>query len=291
MSAEKPLHGASAQTQVWTGADGNRLAGTAWGNPAGVPVILLHSSGQTRHAWSDTARALAKAGFHAITFDARGHGDSDWSPICNYSQGAMVRDLEAIAAQLDVRRPVLVGAGMGGNTSLLAVGERYLEAHALVLVNFAPHIEPPAVTRLQTFMRQHSRGFAALDELIDAFRQAVPTGARLSKREALMQSVRCCDDGKYRWHWDPAFAAWPHDLSRRQSRLAASARNVRPPTLLVRGARSEVVSEAGARAFLDFCPHAEYADVRNAGHTIAAESNNAFGEAILAFLLRHAHGR
>ncbi|MBX4421693.1 alpha/beta hydrolase, partial [Mycobacterium tuberculosis] len=77
-------------------------------------------SGQTRHAWSGIGHALGAAGFHAVAFDARGHGESDWSPTGNYSQIAMVRDLERVATLFDGRRPMLVGAGLGGGTSLLA---------------------------------------------------------------------------------------------------------------------------------------------------------------------------
>jgi pimeloyl-ACP methyl ester carboxylesterase len=279
-----------APAHVWNSADGTRLAGNIWGDPDGMPVILLHGSGQTRHAWNRTARALAAAGFHAIAFDARGHGDSDWSPVCNYSQGAMVRDLECIAATLDGRTPVLVGAGMGGSTSLLAVGERYLNAHALVLVNIAPQTESAAVTRLQSFMRQPTGGFVALDEADAALQRLQGHPVRPLSAEGLMQSVRCGQDGKYRWHWDPGFAAWPRDLARRESRLSQCARNLRLPTLLARGQSSEVVSEAGARAFLRLCPHAEYANVGDTGHTVAGEHNDAFGDAVLRFLLRHRDG-
>jgi pimeloyl-ACP methyl ester carboxylesterase len=272
---------------VWKSADGTRLVGDVLGDPGGMPVILLHGSGQTRHAWSSTARALAAAGFHAITFDARGHGDSDWSPVCNYSQGAMIRDLECIAATLDGRTPALVGAGMGGGTSLLAVGERYLNAHALVLVNIAPQTESAAVTRLHAFMRQQPDGFAALDQVDAALRRLRADPARPLNDDGLMRSVRCGDDGKYHWHWDPGFAAWPRDLARRESRFSKSARNLSLPTLLMRGERSEVVSEAGARAFLRLCPHAEYVGVRDAGHTMAGECNDAFGDPVLSFLQRH----
>ena len=274
-----PMREMPETMREWKSADGTRLAGEVWGDPDGMPVILLHGSVQTRHAWRGTARALAAAGFHAIVFDARGHGASDWSPVCNYSQGAMVRDLECVAAMLDGRTPALVGAGMGGSTSLLAVGERYLNARALVLVNIAPQTERAAVTRLETFMRQPPGCLTAVDA-------TDPGPASLADLQT-GSCVRWGADGDYHWHWDPGFAAWPRDLARRESRLSQSARNLRLPTMLVRGESSEVVSEAGAQAFLRLCPHAEYADVRDAGHPTAGESNDVFSATVLRFLLRH----
>ena len=98
---------------TWTSADGPARR-PLMGRPDGAPVILLHGSGQTRHAWSGMGRLLGAAGFHAVAFDARGHGESDWSPTCNYSLGAMILDLERVAAMFDGRRPIVVGALGGG---------------------------------------------------------------------------------------------------------------------------------------------------------------------------------
>ncbi|MDW9247678.1 alpha/beta fold hydrolase [Burkholderia cepacia] len=270
---------------TWRSTDGLRIVGHSWGDPDGAPVVLLHSSGQTRHAWSGMGRLLGAAGFYAVGFDARGHGESDWSPTCNYSQGAMIRDLERVAAMFEGRRPILVGAGLGGGTSLLAVGEGYVDAAALVLINIAPCIEPAGVLRLQAFMRQQPNGFGSPDEVADAIRHYRPHLAQALSEESLAFSLRY-DGGKYRWHWDPHFLAWPRDLTRRHARFAASARRLTLPTLLVRGADSDIVSPAGAHEFLNLCPHAEHTDVRNAGHTVAGEHNDLFGRTVLDFLRR-----
>nr|WP_236655040.1 alpha/beta hydrolase [Burkholderia pyrrocinia] len=274
---------ATGTEHTWKSADGIRLAGRSWGDPDSAPVVLLHGSGQTRHAWSGMGRSLGAAGFYAVAFDARGHGDSDWSPTGNYSQGAMIRDLERVATMFDGRRPILVGAGLGGGTSLLAVGEGYLDAAALVLVNIAPYVEPAGVSRLQSFMRQPPDGFGSPDEAADAIRSYRSHPAHVLTQESLTRSLRY-DDGKYHWHWDPHFLAWPRDLTRRHARFAASARRLKVPTLLVRGEDSEIVSKAGAREFLSLCPHAEYADVRDAGHMVAGEHNDLFGHTVLRFL-------
>src|ERR1700674_258493 len=91
---------------------------------------------------------LAKAGFRAIAFDARGHGDSDWAPDGRYDQDCMVADLQCVIAASGDPRPVLVGASMGGNTSLVAVGEGHVDAKALVLVDVAPRVETEGVKRI-----------------------------------------------------------------------------------------------------------------------------------------------
>jgi pimeloyl-ACP methyl ester carboxylesterase len=56
--------------------------------------------------------------------------------------------------------------------------------------------------------------------------------------------------------------------------------------LLVRGRRSRIVSEAGAREFLQMVPHAEFIDISGADHMVAGDANDAFNEAVFAFTAR-----
>ena len=117
MSAGERLPGTPEPMHMWPGARGVRIAGDSWGDAAGPLVILQHGGGQTRHAWKNVGELLASAGFHAVAFDARGHGDSDWAPDGTYGQDVMVEDLKCVVAALGNRRPALVGASMGGGTS------------------------------------------------------------------------------------------------------------------------------------------------------------------------------
>jgi non-heme chloroperoxidase len=75
----------------------------------------------------------------------------------------------------------------------------------------------------------------------------------------------------------------PADASK-ATRLDDAARGLAIPTLLVRGGQSDILSEAGARTFLELVPHARYADVSGAGHMIAGDRNDAFSRAVLDFL-------
>jgi non-heme chloroperoxidase len=174
MTAGQRLPSTPAPGQYWEGEGGVKLAGDVWGDPAGPLVLLQHGGGQTRHAWKGAGETLGRAGYYAVAFDARGHGDSDWAPDGQYGQDLMVADLQHIVAALGGRRPVLVGASMGGGTSLVAVGEDHVDASALVLVDIAPRIEPDGVAKIQAFMSQRPDGFGSLDEVADAIASYQP---------------------------------------------------------------------------------------------------------------------
>ena len=81
------------------GGDGSlHIAADAYGNPSHRPVLLLHGGGQTRHSWGTTATVLARAGWYAVSYDQRGHGQSDRSPTAHYEPGRFAEDLVEIAA-------------------------------------------------------------------------------------------------------------------------------------------------------------------------------------------------
>ena len=270
----------------WDLPSGMRIAGDAWGDAAGPVVVLQHGGGQTRHAWKGTGQTLAKAGYRAIALDARGHGDSAWATDGDYTQDAQVEDLVAVLEQLGAPRPVLVGASMGGGTSLVAVGEERVDATALVMVDIAPRVEPDGVARIKAFMNRRPEGFDTLEEVADAIASYQPHRARPRSLAGLAKNVRVGDDGKYRWHWDPRFLARGTDARKRLERFEACAARLALPVLLVRGGLSDVLTEEGAREFLALCPHAEYVSVGSAGHMIAGDRNDAFGNAVIDFLSR-----
>ncbi|MGX7680170.1 alpha/beta fold hydrolase [Jatrophihabitans sp. DSM 45814] len=253
-------------------------------SPHGV-ALMLHGGGQTRHSWGAAARRLAAAGWTAITLDSRGHGDSGWAEDGDYTQDAMIGDLEGVLATLD-EPPVLVGASMGGLTSLLGVGEGRLRARALVLVDIAPRIEPEGAGRIIDFMRAAPDGFATLEEVADAIGAYNPHRKRPNSLEGLKKNVRQGTDGRWRWHWDPAFLTNGDEPQRgvNQPRLQQAAAAVRIPTLLVRGKQSDVVSVEGAEELVRLIPGSRYVDVSGAGHMVAGDDNDIFSREVLLLL-------
>src|SRR6202142_672600 len=190
MSAGTRLPSTPDPMHFWPGVGGGRMAGDSWGDPNGPLVILLHGGGQTRHAWKGAGEQLGAAGYHAVAFDARGHGDSEWAPDGVYGHDVMVADLKAIVAALGNRRPVLVGASMGGGTSLVAVGEDHVDATALVIVDIAPRVEPEGIDKIQAFMSQKPAGFDSLQEVADAIASYQPHRTRPKNLDGLAKNVR-----------------------------------------------------------------------------------------------------
>lgn len=282
----------SATRITTTGANGVTLVADSYGRPSDPPVLLLHGGGQTRHSWGGTAAALAADGWYAVSADLRGHGDSDWCPNGDYSFEAFRIDTEAWCERLG--HPVVVGASMGGIAALWTEGHRSRAGlapacRALVLVDIAPRTEDDGIARIVAFMQARPEGFASLDEAAELVAEYLPHRPRRPDPSGLARNLRLGEDGRYRWHWDPAFL----DPARRPrahtqvDQLRDCARRLTMPTLLVRGRMSDVVSEAGARDFLELVPHAEYVDVADAAHMVAGDRNDAFTTAVADFLRRH----
>ena len=286
MSAGNRLPGTPDPRHVWQGAGGVRIAGDSWGDPDGPLVILQHGGGQTRHAWKGAGETLGAAGYHAVAFDARGHGDSDWAPDGRYGQNLMIEDLKCVIAALGNRRPVLVGASMGGGKSLVAVGEDRVDATGLVMVDIGPRVEPEGVDKIHAFMTLKPDGFDSLEEVAQAIASYQPHRTRPRTLDGLAKNVRLGDDGKYHWHWDPRYREGRPDHELRYERLSACARRLTLPTLLVRGGLSNVLSEDGAQDFLSLCKHSEYVNVTGAAHMVAGDRNDIFGTSVIAFLKR-----
>lgn len=280
---------------VFTGASGNKLAADVFGEQ-GTPVLLLHGGGQTRHAWQSTGSAIAREGSVAYALDQRGHGDSEWVADGAYDFADYAADAAAVTHELTRRhgrKPVAIGASLGGLASLLAEGDAERKGgslfSALVLVDITPRVDADGVAKIHGFMRAHAKeGFASVADAAQAVADYLPHRPRPKSNEGLKKNLRLSPDGRWRWHWDPRFMDGPRAVSREradfESKVVEAARRVAIPALLVRGASSELVKEAHLQDFLKLVPHARYVDVSGARHMVAGDKNDRFSGAVLDFL-------
>jgi peroxiredoxin len=275
------------------GEGGVVLVGDRRGDRAAPAVLFLHGGGQTRYSWDGTARVVASRGWQAVTLDARGHGQSGWAPDGDYRLTTFAADVTRVLEVLETT-PVVVGASLGGLTGLLVAAELAPAAvSGLVLVDIIPDMEQEGADRIQAFMADRAgTGFATLEEAADAVAAYNPHRPRPSDLSGLKKNLRQ-RDGRWFWHWDPAFIGGVADTGPREvldrDRLHRDVASLQVPVMLVRGRQSDLVSAEGAQAFVERFPKVELVDVSGAGHMVAGDRNDAFTEAVLAFLQRQ-HG-
>ncbi|MEQ3549912.1 alpha/beta hydrolase [Pseudonocardia nematodicida] len=295
MSGTTDVRNEPGDTVIRVQGDGVVLVGDLR-EPAGPDrhgaAVLLHGGGQTRHSWRHTAHRLSEAGWAVLSLDLRGHGDSSWAPDGDYLLDAHVGDLRAAVDVLG-EPPVLIGASLGGMTSLLALGADPDLARGLVLVDVTPRTERAGTAAVTRFMRAGRDGFASLDAVADAVAAYNPHRPRPRDTGGLRKNLRH-RSGRWFWHWDPRMVeepqTAPETLDANEHRARAAARSLRVPTMLVRGAGSDVVSPAGARELLDLVPSAWYVEVEGTGHMVAGDDNDVFTGSLLEFMRHIADG-
>jgi pimeloyl-ACP methyl ester carboxylesterase len=274
--------------RVTLSGDGVTLAADVIGPDDGPRLLFLHGSGQTRQSWGATIAQAADRGYRAYAVDLRGHGDSQWAPDGDYDMERFVDDTRACIAQIG-GRPAVIGASLGGLVGLRIAGSPPPALSALVLVDITPRIDMSGAGEVVAFMGSAPDGFASLDAAADAVAAYLPHRPRPKTSSGLLRNLRLHDDGRYHWHWDPAFLSLGRTAQRETpdtSMLDAAARATTIPTLLIRGGRSRLVSDENVREFLTLVPHAETIDIAGAHHMVAGDANDRFGEAAFDFLDR-----
>ncbi len=248
-------------------------------------MLLLHGGGQTRHSWRAAGATLARAGWTAIAIDFRGHGDSAWASDGRYGLDAMAEDVSEVLRTLP-EPPVVIGASLGGMTGLVLAGEQPDALRALVLVDAVPRIDRGGAKRINEFMRSAPDGSESLADVAEAVRAYQPHRVRPVNLAGLKKNVRLAGNGRWYWHWDPAMLRprAEDEMSRLIARAQAAAVAVRIPTLLVRGALSDVVTSEGAADLLTLIPHARYTDVAGTGHMVAGDDDSVFLDRVMEFL-------
>ncbi|ANE82771.1 peroxidase [Mycobacterium adipatum] len=277
------------QTVTFRGVDDLALVADEWNRDtvteaSGPTVLMLHGGGQNRHSWKNTGQILADRGMHVVALDSRGHGDSDRSPTASYDVETLAEDILQVLYQIG--RPVaLVGASMGGLTGIQAAHEAGPDlVTKLILVDVVPRFEKDGSARIRDFMFNHIHGFDSLEQAADAIAAYLPHRTKPRSTEGLKKNLRL-RDGRWYWHWDPAFLTKPSDDPfARVDKLEAAATNLSIPILLIRGKLSDVVSEEGVRDFLDKVPAAEFVELSEAGHTAAGDDNDAFTDVVVRFV-------
>lgn len=264
---------------------GRRFHYTERGAPTAPPGILLH--GVTGHArtWDEEARLLAER-YHVLALDQRGHGDTDPAPDGDYSDGALLGDLVAFVEALGLRRVTLVALSLGGRVAINFAGRHPDRVERLVVVDIGPEIAPAGRARVSALMATAPERFESVDEVVTHMRVNAPLYTEALLRHRAEHAVRALPGGGFTWKYDRALRdAIRQGRMRVPTDLWPQWRAITCPTLLVRGAQSDVLSDETAKRMVDELPLAQLVVVPGAGHTVPGDQPAAFQSLLREFLM------
>lgn len=255
----------------------HRMAYWQWGDAAN-PKLLVCVHGLTRQGrdFDTLARALADE-YRVVCPDVVGRGRSDWlADPMGYSIPGYVGDMVCLLARLDAQVVDWVGTSMGGLIGLGLASLNGSPVRKLVLNDVGPAIEPAALQRIGSYVGQRSF-WATLDEAADAS-WALSQGFGPHSREQWLaltapQLKPATQDGRsgFTARCDPAIAVpvravTPELAKAGEALLWQSYDRLQCPTLLLRGAESDLLSLATAQAMTQRGPRAQLHQFAGVGH-------------------------
>lgn len=258
-----------------------RLHYLDWGG-SGPPILFLHGGGLNAHTW-DFVAAMLRGRYRCVALDQRGHGDSEWSPVIDYRIAAQVSDIEGFIERIGLQRPILAGQSMGGLNSIAYATRHSDRMRAMVIVDVAPEISDSGAERI--------RDFSATPELDSpqAFLERAvkfnPIRDPAVLRRSLYYNLRETPAGKWVFKHDQRRRSDDamRSFSEERACLASEISKITCPTLVVRGALSDVLTDAAAEKFARSLPDGRWARVEKSGHNVQGDNPRGLLDAMLAF--------
>ncbi|WP_026616943.1 alpha/beta fold hydrolase [Ensifer aridi] len=278
-------HAAAREPFVVRSADGVMLAGEMQGDSQRPEILFIHGLRQSRLSWEKQFTDSALRDFRLISFDLRGHGDSDKpSALEAYSEAdRWADDVAAVIAGAKLRRPVLVGWSLGG-----FVAGAYLRKHggsAIAGINLVDAVtklspdlltaEAGAFTRTATSHDLAERTAATADFLDACFHQP-PTDVEVRRMLVVNgMTARAVNEGFVRTEasdLEPVFKAYSG------------------PILLTHGLHDRLVRIVMSERIKSIHANSRLSLFSNSGHSPFYEEPVRFGQELAAFVMAANHG-
>jgi pimeloyl-ACP methyl ester carboxylesterase len=256
-----------------------------WGIEGRPPIVFLHGGGLNAHTWDLVCLSLRRER-HCVALDQRGHGDSEWSPVMDYATESHVGDLEAFVDHLGLERFVLVGMSLGGANALAWAGRHSRRLAGLVLVDIGPETRAAGAQKIAAFT-SNQKPIESIDELIERAMAFNPRRDPKLLRLSLRHNLRQTPKGTWMWKYDQRHRSATPDptaVERRRALLWDAVGKVECPTLVVRGAQSEVFHDEDAERLTGALARARWVRVENAGHTVQGDNPAGLLVELRAFL-------
>ena len=262
--------------------NGLRFHYREWGRPGAPPLVLLHGFGAHSRLWDLFARALVEH-YHIFALDQRGHGETAWAD--EYSAELMIADLAAFVRALRLERFALIGHSMGGRNAYGYAAQHQQSLTRLVLVDIGPEMPAGSSERFRRNVVQGADVFDSPEAAFAAVRAANPFPPDDVLRARTLAGLMLREDGRWTFRYDKALR--DPDRFRMPSNAAenwALLRSIATPTLLVRGAASDLLDPAIAERVAAEMPDCTLVTVPDAGHPVPLDNPQGFIDAVQPWL-------
>ena len=244
-----------------------------WGDAAN-PKVLVCAHGLTRQGRDfDTFARATRGDYRVVCPDVVGRGRSGWLKNAgSYAIPTYVADMVTLLARLDATEVHWVGTSMGGLIGMGLASLADSPIRKLVLNDVGPAIEYAALARIGGYLGQPAH-WRSVDEAADAL-LAISRGFGPHTREEWLALTRpqLVPDGEgFKSHYDPAIAVpfkavTPELAAAGEGLLWKAYDAIACPTLVLRGAESDLLSRATADAMAQRGPRARVQEIAGVGH-------------------------
>jgi pimeloyl-ACP methyl ester carboxylesterase len=256
--------------------DGVALVYWTWpgGDP---PVLLLHGIGNYGRYWDLFAEVIAGR-LRLVAPDARGHGESG-RPRDGYAPADFVADALAVLDAARTERAIVVGHSMGGLHSIHLAAEHPDRVQALVIVDASPEPMPAGSERARRLLTERPARFADRAEA-RAYLERTSAGYTDGVYRNRLEFAFREDDGGLIWRSDTEALERIMEARVPAKDRWAALREIRCPTLVVRGTRSNVLSDDAAQRMVRVLADARLLEL-DAGHNVALERPHELAGAVV----------
>jgi pimeloyl-ACP methyl ester carboxylesterase len=248
----------------------HRIAYYEWGE-AGNPRVLVcvHGMGRCARDFDRLAQAMSDQ-YRVVCPDVAGRGDSDWlaDPML-YDFPQYVADMVTLIARLDVEQVHWVGTSMGGLIGMALAAQKDTPVAKLVLNEAGPVIAKASLERIATYFGKvpPMPSLEAAEQLVRLV--SAPFGPHSDAEWRFLTEVvvRKNADGSYRMHYDPRIAEpFRQKVTDKDLESWPTWDAVRCPTLVIRGADSDLLSRETAGQMTQRGPKAKLVELPGIGH-------------------------
>ena len=246
----------------------HRLAYWQWGDP-GNPSVVLCVHGLTRSGRDFDVLAARLATRHRVVCpDMIGRGRSDWvaNPML-YQPAQYVADCVTLIARLDVPSVAWVGTSMGGLVGIGLASCDGAPISRMLLNDVGPALSVEGLTRIRDYVGADPT-FASFEEGEAAVRRLAADFGPLSDAQwrVLTRHTVVRRDGAWRLHYDPRIAEPFRGTPLEAPAIWPLYDRISCPTWVVRGERSDLLSDDAATEMTRRGPRAHRVDVAGVGH-------------------------